>query len=93
MLHRTWLIPSPDDADVIVPLMMRLTNSTELPVLLVGGKTVGLEAFQENSAISTSNSAKHVFARIQAMQRAGSLEKLIENSGALVNGWSKANLK
>jgi len=30
-----------EDADVLVPLLHRLTSSTELPVLLIGGKSVG----------------------------------------------------
>ncbi|KAG1751375.1 uncharacterized protein EDB91DRAFT_1195985 [Suillus paluster] len=30
-----------EDADVLIPLMHRLTSSTELPILLVGGKPVG----------------------------------------------------
>jgi len=29
------------DADVLTPLLFRLTNSTELPILLIGGTTVG----------------------------------------------------
>jgi len=29
------------DADVITPLLFRLTNATELPILLIGGKPVG----------------------------------------------------
>ncbi|KAN0109716.1 glutaredoxin-like protein [Russula decolorans] len=36
------LIFSPySDADVITPLLFRLTNATELPILLIGGKPVG----------------------------------------------------
>lgn len=31
----------PDDADVLIPLLFRLTNSTELPILLIGGTPVG----------------------------------------------------
>jgi hypothetical protein len=30
-----------DDAGVLIPLLFRLTNSTELPILLIGGKPVG----------------------------------------------------
>jgi hypothetical protein len=30
-----------DDADVLIPLLFRLTNSTELPILLIGGKPIG----------------------------------------------------
>jgi glutaredoxin-related protein len=30
-----------EDADVLIPLLHRLTSSTELPVLLIGGKPVG----------------------------------------------------
>lgn len=29
------------DADVITPLLFRLTDATELPILLIGGKPVG----------------------------------------------------
>ena len=29
------------DADVLIPLLFRLTGSTELPILLIGGKPVG----------------------------------------------------
>jgi len=43
------LLPSPaifdvnqrEDADVLIPLLHRLTSSTELPLLLIGGKPVG----------------------------------------------------
>jgi glutaredoxin-related protein len=30
-----------DDADVLTPIIARLTSSPELPVLLIGGKYVG----------------------------------------------------
>ena len=30
-----------DDADVLKPILARLTSSTELPILLVNGKPVG----------------------------------------------------
>lgn len=29
------------DADVLIPLLFRLTDSSELPILLIGGKPVG----------------------------------------------------
>ncbi|KAI0279390.1 hypothetical protein BGY98DRAFT_915886 [Russula aff. rugulosa BPL654] len=49
ILHDMDLKPPPTifdvdqraDADVITPLLFRLTNATELPILLIGGKPVG----------------------------------------------------
>ena len=32
---------SQEDGDVLIPLLYRLTSSTELPLLLIGGKPVG----------------------------------------------------
>lgn len=29
------------DEDVLKPLLLRLTDSTDIPILLIGGKTVG----------------------------------------------------
>ncbi|THU86557.1 hypothetical protein K435DRAFT_559179, partial [Dendrothele bispora CBS 962.96] len=48
-LHSLNLVPSPtiididvrDDAEVLKPLVQRLTSSTDLPVLLVGGQSMG----------------------------------------------------
>lgn len=33
-----------EDADVLIPLLHRLTSSTGLPLLLIGGKPVGSTA-------------------------------------------------
>ncbi|KAF5344028.1 hypothetical protein D9758_012878 [Tetrapyrgos nigripes] len=49
MLHSMHLSPSPtmidvdirDDAEVLKPLIERLTSSSDLPILLIGGKPVG----------------------------------------------------
>ena len=35
------MIPPPDDAEVLIPLLFRLTEASELPILLVGGEPVG----------------------------------------------------
>ena len=35
------LIEATDDADVLIPILYRLTGATELPILLVGGHYVG----------------------------------------------------
>lgn len=32
---------SSEDADVLIPLLHRLTSSTDLPLMLIGGKPVG----------------------------------------------------
>ncbi|KAI0292688.1 hypothetical protein B0F90DRAFT_1811901 [Multifurca ochricompacta] len=43
--------PLPSDASVLIPLLFRLTNSTELPILLIGGSPVGsMDAIQELDA-------------------------------------------
>jgi hypothetical protein len=40
-----------DDADVLIPLLFRLTNSTELPILLIGGKPIGsMDSIRELNA-------------------------------------------
>lgn len=84
----------PEDADVIIPLVHRLTNSTELPVLLIGGQAVGLPFLDGNVAdspaiIDQSISARSVFARVQGLHGTGELEKLIQNAGGIIGGKKK----
>jgi hypothetical protein len=51
-----WLIISSADAGVLTPLLFRLTNVTELPILLIGGKSVGsmdtIRELDSNSALT-----------------------------------------
>ncbi len=49
-----WLIISSADADVLAPLLFRLTNSTELPILLIGGKPAGsMDTIRELNSAET----------------------------------------
>jgi len=56
ILDEMHLMPSPTifgvdqraDADVLIPLLLRLTDSDELPILLIGGRPVGsMETIRE----------------------------------------------
>jgi hypothetical protein len=40
IITTNYLLP-PDDAPVLAPLLRRLTESPDLPVLLIGGKSIG----------------------------------------------------
>jgi glutaredoxin-related protein len=49
------------DAEVLTPLLFRLTNSTELPILLIGGKAVGsMDTIRE---LHTSGTLRTLVAR------------------------------
>ena len=83
-----------DDADVIVPLVQRLTNSTELPILLIGGQTVGSPFLTGSAAdspgiIDQTMSARSVFERVQGLHGSGELDKLIQNAGGIIGGAKK----
>lgn len=83
-----------EDADVIIPLVYRLTNSTELPVLLIGGQAVGLPFLDGSVAdspaiIDQSISARSVFERVKGLHGSGELEKLIQNAGGIIGGKKK----
>ncbi|KII92558.1 hypothetical protein PLICRDRAFT_103624 [Plicaturopsis crispa FD-325 SS-3] len=62
-----------DDAAVLTPLIFRLTEAQDLPVLLIGGKRV----------------AVNDIAALRAMQESGDLQKSIQSAGAILNGGKK----
>jgi len=83
-----------EDADVIVPLIHRLTNSTELPVLLIGGQTVGFSFTTQNvvnppGLIDQKMSARSVFERVKGLHGSGELDKLIQRAGGIIGGGKK----
>jgi hypothetical protein len=54
--HPACIIHSAD-AEVITPLLFRLTNATELPILLIGGNPVGsMDAIRELHTAGTLKS-------------------------------------
>lgn len=77
MLSRLFRIPYliryTDDAAVLTPLIFRLTEAQDLPVLLIGGKRV----------------AVNDIAALRAMQESGDLQKSIQSAGAILNGGKK----
>jgi hypothetical protein len=83
-----------EDADVIVPLVHRLTNSTEFPVLLIGGQTVGFPFTTQNTVnppelIGQTMSARSMFEGIKGLHVSGELDKLIRSAGAIIGGGKK----
>jgi hypothetical protein len=94
MARRRELNAITEDADVIVPLVHRLTNSTELPVLLIGGRTVDFPSITGNEANSPAItdqtlSARSAFERIKGLHGSGELDKLIQNAGGIIGGGKK----
>lgn len=79
-----WEVDARADKHVIVPTLMRLTNSTDLPILLVGGQTIGLST--DPSAETDINSARKILSRVQDMQKSGELEHLLRDAGAIIDG-------
>lgn len=83
-----------EDAAVVIPLVHRLTNSSQLPVLLIGGKPVGFPSLTQNvvnppGIIDQSMSAKSVFEHIRELHDNGELEKLIQSAGGIIGGGKK----
>ena len=83
-----------DDAGVLIPLVQRLTNSTELPVLLIGGQTVGSSFYTGSVAESPAffdqtMSARSVFERVKGLHGSGELDKLIQTAGGIIGGGKK----
>ena len=83
-----------DDADVIIPLVQRLTNSTELPVLLIGGQTIGSPFLTGSVAESPvfmdqTVSARSAFELVKGLHGSGELDKLIQTAGGIIGGGKK----
>ena len=57
--------PREADADVVVPLLFRLTSSSALPILLVGGKPVG--SIEDIRALSESGELRRMVAESGAV--------------------------
>ena len=78
---------------MIVPLVHRLTNSTELPVVLIGGKTIGfpftVKDVVNSGLIDQTMSARSVFERIKGLHGNGELDKLIQSAGGIIGGGKK----
>jgi hypothetical protein len=75
-------------------LIHRLTNSTEFPVLLVGGQTVGFPPTTGNAAdpsgiAGESMTAKSVFERIKELHDSGELGEQIQSAGGVIGGGKK----
>lgn len=79
---------------MIVPLIHRLTNSTEFPVLLIGGQTVGFPLTTKNAVnppdlIDQTMSARSIFERIKGLHGSGELDKLIQSAGGIIGDGKK----
>lgn len=61
-----------EDADVLLPLLTRLTNVPALPLLLIGGQPVGIE----------SSDTRSLMAEIRNLHENGDLTRRILDAGA-----------
>lgn len=81
-------VNSRSDAQVLLPLLHRLTSSSDLPLLLVGGEPIGsLPIFASDDATDAS---RHVVGgnldldHLRDLQKSGELKQLIQKAGARV---------
>ncbi|KIM69262.1 hypothetical protein SCLCIDRAFT_1208690 [Scleroderma citrinum Foug A] len=87
-LTRMNLNPSPlvfevdqrDDASVLTPLLTRLTGVPTLPILLIGGKPIGVGA----------RNLESLMAEIQGLEDSGELKSMILGAGAGINPTTKS---
>ena len=69
-----------DDASVLTPLLTRLTGVPTLPILLIGGKPIG---------VGTRN-LDGLMAEIRGLEDSGELKSMILRAGAGINSSTKS---
>jgi hypothetical protein len=86
------------DAHVLVPLLHRLVNSTDLPILLINGVPLITQALEsrDDAAATESDSApstQDFIEKFRELEKSGELKRLLKSAGVTLGGRRKKGRK